>query len=214
MTGVMQSRNGHRRAAKMAAWLFIACITVAVLACSSGGDHPDSNNGDATAKPVDGTPATAGKSWAGKDPAPVLPGGLTWFNVTKPLTLQELKGKVVLLDFWTLGCINCQQIIPDLHRLETEFGDALEVIGVHSGKYSTEHDDASIRDAIMRYNLDHPVVNDPDFRVWDAFGANAWPTLVLIDPAGNLVGGHAGEGVYDLFQPIVASLVKEFDAKG
>jgi DNA-binding beta-propeller fold protein YncE len=199
----------------MAVWLFLACIVVAVMACSSGGSHPPSNGNDQPgAQSVDGTPATAAKSWAGKDPAPAIPGGLTWFNVAKPLTLQELKGKVVLLDFWTLGCINCQQIIPDLHRLETEFGSALEVIGVHSGKYSTEHDDASIRDAIMRYNLDHPVVNDPDFTVWDTFGANAWPTLVLIDPAGNLVGGHAGEGVYDLFQPIVASLVKEFDAKG
>lgn len=210
----MQSRNGLSRLGKLTAWLVIACVMVTVLACSSGGNHPDSTNGSGSAKPVDGTPATAEKSWAGKDPAPAIPGGLTWFNVAKPLTLQELKGKVVLLDFWTLGCINCQQIIPDLHRLEAEFGDALEVIGVHSGKYSTEHDDASIRDAIMRFNLDHPVVNDPDFTVWDTFGANAWPTLVLIDPAGNLVGGHAGEGVYDLFQPIVASLVKEFDAKG
>jgi DNA-binding beta-propeller fold protein YncE len=213
MKDVMQSHLGQQRALRMAAWLFVACIMASVMACSGGGQHA-TNGGDADGRSaVDGTPATAKKSWAGKDPAPAIPGGLTWFNVAKPLTLQELKGKVVLLDFWTLGCINCQQIIPDLHRLETEFGDALVVIGVHSGKYSTEHDDASIRDAIKRYNLDHPVVNDPDFAVWNTFGANAWPTLVLIDPAGNLVGGHAGEGVYDLFQPIVSSLVQEFDAK-
>jgi sugar lactone lactonase YvrE/thiol-disulfide isomerase/thioredoxin len=128
--------------------------------------------------------------------------------------MSELKGKVVLLDFWTLGCINCQHIIPDLKRLEAEFGEALVVIGVHSGKYSTEHDDESIREAISRYGLHHPVVNDPGFAVWRTFGAQAWPTLVLIDPAGNLVGGHAGEGVYPLFQPIVQSLVREFDAKG
>ena len=139
---------------------------------------------------------------------------MTWFNVEKPLTLAELKGKVVLLDFWTLGCINCQHIIPDLKKLESEFGDALVVIGVHSGKYSTEHDDDSIREAIQRYGLEHPVLNDPDFKVWETFGASAWPTLVVVDPAGNLAGGHAGEGVYPLFQPIVASLVEEFGAKG
>ncbi|MEP7215910.1 MAG: hypothetical protein ABI782_06620, partial [Anaerolineaceae bacterium] len=107
-----------------------------------------------------------------------------------------------------------QHIIPDLKKLEAEFGDALVVIGVHSGKYSTEHDDESIREAIQRYGLEHPVLNDPEFKVWETFGASAWPTIVLIDPAGNLVGGHAGEGVYPLFQPIVSSLVEEFGAKG
>ncbi|MGI8926037.1 MAG: thioredoxin-like domain-containing protein [Tepidiformaceae bacterium] len=165
------------------------------------------------AGPSDATPPAA-RSWAGSDPSPEFPGGLTWFNVSAPPTIAGLRGKVVLLDFWTLGCINCQHIIPDLKRLEGEFGDALVVIGVHSGKYDTEHDDESIRAAVKRYGLEHAVVNDPDFAVWRRFGATAWPTLVLIDPAGNLVGGHAGEGVYPLFQPILASLVAEFEAKG
>ena len=158
--------------------------------------------------------AAAGKSWAGTDPAPPFPEGLTWFNVREPQNLEGLRGKVVLLDFWTLGCINCQHIIPDLKQLEEEFGDALVVIGVHSGKYATEHDDESIREAVSRYGLVHPVVNDPDFVFWQRYGANAWPTLVIIDPAGNLVGYHAGEGIYPLFQPIVASLVTEFEDKG
>ncbi len=187
-----------------------ALVTVFLMACSSG--HPSS--GASTSNGGGSSGAGAQKSWAGKDPAPAIPGGLTWFNVEHPLSLADLKGKVVLLDFWTLGCINCQHIIPDLKRLEDEFQDSFVVVGVHSGKYSTEHDDASVREAIQRFGLTHPVVNDPDFAVWNAFGANAWPTLVLIDPAGNLVGAHAGEGVYSLFQPIVSSLVKEFDAKG
>jgi sugar lactone lactonase YvrE len=159
-------------------------------------------------------PSQQPRSWAGSDPAPPFPDGLAWFNVRSPLTLRDLRGKVVVLDFWTLGCINCQHIIPDLKRLEAEFGDALAVIGVHSGKYDTEHDDTSIREAIRRYGLEHPVVNDPDFIFWRRFGARAWPTLVIIDPAGNLVGYHAGEGVYPLFQPILASLVAEFEAAG
>ncbi len=157
---------------------------------------------------------TERRSWAGKDPSPPIPGDVTWFNVQRPLTLEELKGRVVLLDFWTLGCINCQHIVPDLKALEEEFGDRLLVIGVHSGKYATEHDDESVLEAVRRFGIEHPVINDPDFAVWNTFGANAWPTLVLIDPAGNLVGGHAGEGVYPLFQPIIASLVEEFGEKG
>jgi DNA-binding beta-propeller fold protein YncE len=134
-------------------------------------------------------------------------------NVSQPLTMASLRGKMVLLDFWTLGCINCQHIIPDLERLEQEFPDSLAIVGVHSGKYSTEHDNASIEEAIRRFGIMHAVVNDPDFAVWNTFGARAWPTLVLIDPAGNLVGGHAGEGVYDLFQPILESLESEFAEK-
>lgn len=195
------------------AWLFtiMAVCMIAILAACSGGSSDSSRRVPGGTEVADSSPR---QSWAGKDPSPPIPTGVTWFNVPKPLTLDQLKGRVVLLDFWTLGCINCQHIIPDLKRLEAEFGDSLVVIGVHSGKYATEHDDDSIRDAIKRYGLEHPVINDPDFAVWNAFGANAWPTLVLIDPAGNLVGGHAGEGVYSLFQPILSSLRDEFTANG
>jgi thiol-disulfide isomerase/thioredoxin len=147
-------------------------------------------------------------------PAPDFPPGHTWFNVERPINIESLRGKAVLLDFWTAGCINCQHIIPDLKRLEAEFEDSLVVIGVHSGKYEREHEDAAVRQAIGRYGIEHPVVNDPDFVIWRTFGARAWPTVVLIDPAGNLVGGHAGEGVYPLFQPILTAMLEEFEAKG
>ncbi|MEO8538900.1 MAG: thioredoxin-like domain-containing protein [bacterium] len=189
--------------------IIVLCMFLFAVGCSSGGSNSPKPAGGA-----DVASTSPKKSWAGKDPAPAIPTGVTWFNVQKPLTLAELKGRIVLLDFWTLGCINCQHIIPDLKQLEAEFGDSLVVIGVHSGKYATEHDDDSIREAIKRYGLEHPVLNDPDFAVWNAFGANAWPTLVLIDPAGNLVGGHAGEGVYPLFEPIIKSLSEEFSANG
>ena len=147
-------------------------------------------------------------------PAPEFPGGHTWFNVSEPLSLSDLRGKVVLLDFWTSGCINCQHIIPDLMRLEEEFADELVIIGVHSGKYDREQEDASVRQSILRFGLQHAVVNDPDFVIWSTYGVNAWPTLVLIDPAGNVVGGRSGEGIYPVFQPAVAALVEEFDARG
>jgi len=211
----VRSNRGQRwrRPARISIWLTAVVVGVVFVACSGGGGSAGNSPGD-SAPSASGTPASPGKSWAGKDPAPDFPQGVTWFNVERPLTLADLKGKVVLLDFWTLGCINCQHIIPDLKRLEAEFGDALAVVGVHSGKYAAEHDDESIREAIGKYGLHHAVVNDPDFVIWKSFGANAWPTTVLVDPAGKLVGGHAGEGIYPLFQPIVDSLVKEFEAKG
>ena len=193
--------------------LLLVVASAALLGACGGDKRPAGGRELGEPAPGQSIPAT-GKSWAGKEPAPPIPTGVTWFNVDQPLTLAALKGKAVLLDFWTLGCINCQHIIPDLKRLEAEFGDALVIIGVHSGKYSTEHDDDSIREAVRRFGLQHAVVNDPDFEVWRAFGASAWPTLVLIDPAGNLVGGHAGEGVYPLFQPIIGSLLAEFEARG
>lgn len=193
----------------MVLWTGIAAALV-TGACFGGGggssSQPDGVDNVASEQPR--------KSWAGTEPSPAIPGGVTWFNVQRPLTLEELKGRVVLLDFWTLGCINCQHIVPDLKALESEFGDRLLVIGVHSGKYATEHEDESVLEAVRRLGIEHPVINDPDFAVWNTFGANAWPTLVLIDPAGNLVGGHAGEGVYPLFQPIIASLIEEFGGKG
>ena len=144
--------------------------------------------------------------------APEFPGGHTWFNVASPLTLEQLRGKVILLDFWTSGCINCQQIVPDLDRLEEEFGHALLVIGVHSGKYDREQEDASVKQSTVRYGLTHPVVNDPDFIIWSLYDANAWPTLVLVDPNGRIVGRRAGEGVYDAFQPTIDDLIADFDA--
>ena len=154
------------------------------------------------------------QSYAGDSPAPEFPEGLDWLNTSEPLTLSQFRGKLVLLDFWTYGCINCIHILPDLARLEDEFADELVVIGVHSAKFVNESATDNIRQIILRYDIAHPVVNDSDFEVWRAWGANAWPTTVLVDPAGNVVGGHSGEGVYDVVAPVIASLVDEFADRG
>ena len=183
----------------------VALGALVAAACGSGGDGGESAAGSPTTEAEGETP-----SYAGTQPAPEFAPGLTWFNVQAPLTLAELRGKIVLLDFWTQGCINCQHIIPDLKRLEAEYGDQLVVIGVHSGKYSEEQDDAAVQEAIDRFQLEHPVVNDPDFIVWRNWGARAWPTIALIDPAGNVVGVRAGEGVYAAVEPVIAGLANEF----
>ncbi len=117
---------------------------------------------------------------------------------------------MVLLDFWTYGCINCQHIIPDLRRLEQEYPDELVVIGVHSAKFSTEKDSLKIREAILKFGINHPVINDADYTLWDAYAVRAWPTVVLITPAGKVVGQHAGEGIYQVVKPYLDTLLSEY----
>jgi DNA-binding beta-propeller fold protein YncE len=151
--------------------------------------------------------------YAGVVPAPEFP-ALDWLNTDHPLSTGDLRGKVVVLDFWTYGCINCMHVIPDLKRLEAKYADELVVIGVHSAKFKHERDTDNIRQIILRYELEHPVVNDRDFVLWQAYGVRAWPTLAVVDPAGNVVGRHSGEGIYELFDQIIGGLVAEFDARG
>ncbi len=153
------------------------------------------------------------RSFAGTVRAPEFP-PLEWLNTDRPLSLADLKGKVVLLDFWTYGCINCMHIIPDLKRLEEKYGDALVVIGVHSAKFRNEGETDNLRQIILRYELEHPVANDRDFLVWRAYGVRAWPTLVLIDPEGRVVGKHAGEQVFEPFDRAIGGLIREFEADG
>lgn len=148
-----------------------------------------------------------------KEMAPEFPSGLTWLN-SQPLKLSDLHGKVVLLDFWTYCCINCMHIIPDLKRLETKYKDELVVIGVHSAKFENEKLTRNIKEAILRYDIRHPVINDNNFKVWNEYNAQAWPTLVLIDPTGYIVSKSSGEGVYDAFDSQIASVIKEFDSRG
>jgi len=204
--------------------LLLAIMALAAAACSGTEDAgPTTTSDPATpagslesAAPAETKDADPGEavSYAGTTPAPEFPEGLDWLNTDTPLTLESLRGKVVLLDFWTYGCINCIHIIPDLERLEAEYADELVVIGVHSAKFVNESATENIRQVILRYDLEHPVVNDRDFEIWRTWGVNAWPTVVLIDPAGNVVGGDSGEGVYAKVAPIMESLVAEFAASG
>lgn len=146
--------------------------------------------------------------------APEITGGRGWLNTDKPLTLAALKGKVVLLDFWTYGCINCIHIIPDLKKLEAKYPNELVVIGVHSAKFDNEKETENIRRIILRYEIEHPVYNDADFKVWQSYGVRAWPTQILIDPAGYIIGGVSGEGNYELIDQVVAKAVTEFRKLG
>jgi len=150
----------------------------------------------------------------GRVRAPELEGGRGWLNTDKPLSIAGLRGKVVLLDFWTYGCVNCMHVIPDLKRLEEKYPNELVVIGVHSAKFENEKETENIRRIVLRYGLEHPVVNDADFRIWNAYAVRAWPTQVLIDPAGYVVGQVAGEGNYEVIDRAVGELVAEARKRG
>ena len=146
--------------------------------------------------------------------APELSGGRGWLNTDKPLSLAGLKGKVVLLDFWTYGCINCMHIIPDLKKLEKKYPNELVVIGVHSAKFDNEKDTENIRRIVLRYEIEHPIVNDADFKIWNAYAVNAWPTRYLIDPAGYVIGRLSGEGGYDALDRVIGDTIAEFRRRG
>lgn len=146
--------------------------------------------------------------------APEITGGRGWLNTDKPLSLAGLKGKVVLLDFWTYGCINCIHIIPDLKKLEEKYANQLVVIGVHSAKFQNEKETENIRRIILRYEIEHPVYNDSEYAVWQSYGVRAWPTQVLIDPAGYIIGGVSGEGNYEIIDQAIAKTIEDFRKRG
>jgi thiol-disulfide isomerase/thioredoxin len=147
--------------------------------------------------------------------APELPQDFPWLNCDRPLPLSALRGKVVLLEFWTAGCINCWHILPDLKYLEQKYADRLTVIGVHSAKFEHEQAISTIRQAILKHDITHPVLVDQNFYIWDQYAVKAWPTVMVIDPLGYVIGYVAGEGhradldrlIGQLDAPVANSLV-------
>src|SRR5262249_24136275 len=132
----------------------------------------------------------------------------SWPTTSGPIRLRDLRGKVVVLDFWTLCCINCIHTLPDLAKLEKKYANQLVVVGVHSAKFDNEKNSESIRKAILRYEINHPVVNDANMRIWRTYGVNSWPTLCLIDPEGYAIGMASGEGLGEALDNAIAKLIK------
>ncbi|WP_437187911.1 thioredoxin-like domain-containing protein [Planctomicrobium sp. SH668] len=149
----------------------------------------------------------------GRFPAPSLDGGTEWLNTSGPISLQDLRGKIVLLDFWTYCCINCIHVLPDLKYLEQKYPNELVVIGVHSAKFENEKESENIRDAIMRYEIEHPVLNDSNMAVARKYEFSSWPSFVVIDPEGNFVGKVAGEGNRELLDQVFTKMIAFHRAK-
>ncbi len=146
--------------------------------------------------------------------APDLTGGVAWINTSGPLSLDDLKGKFVLLDFWTYCCINCMHILPELKKLEQRFPNELVVIGVHSAKFETEEDSQNITDAVLRYDIEHPVVNDSRHAIWQDYQVESWPSLRVIDPEGYLVAGDSGEVTFEVLEAFLNRYLPYYRRKG
>jgi thiol-disulfide isomerase/thioredoxin len=141
--------------------------------------------------------------------------GRNWLNTGgKSLDLEALRGKIVLLDFWTFCCINCLHVLDELRPLEEKFSDVLVTVGVHSPKFEHEADPVALAAAVERYEIHHPVLDDPELETWKAYTARAWPTLVVIDPEGYIVAHLSGEGHADGLAVLIPELIAEHEARG
>jgi thiol-disulfide isomerase/thioredoxin/sugar lactone lactonase YvrE len=140
--------------------------------------------------------------------------GRGWLNTDGPVALRDLRGRFVLLDFWTFCCVNCLHVLDELRPVEKRYADELVVIGVHSPKFVHEADPVALAAAVERYSVHHPVLDDPELVTWQAYTARAWPTLVLIDPEGYVVAQYAGEGHAHAIDALLAELVAEHRERG
>jgi thiol-disulfide isomerase/thioredoxin len=169
---------------------------------------------DAPAEDAKPDPTATGHPFKLRRKAPSLDGGAAWINTAGPIELKQLRGKFVLLDFWTYCCINCMHILPVLKKLEHTYPDNLVVIGVHSAKFETERDSKNITDAVLRYEVEHPVINDNEHNLWDKFGVQSWPSLLLIDPEGYVVGQSSGEIEFEALDAIIKKAIPYYRKKG
>ena len=133
-----------------------------------------------------------------------------WLNTNRPLRLADLRGRVVLLDMWTFGCINCRNVIPSLRDWHTKYADqGLVVIGNHFPEFDYERDLGNLKDALQRLNIPYAVAQDNDGSTWQAYRARYWPSLFLIDKRGHLRYTHMGEGAYGETEQAIRDLLKE-----
>jgi thiol-disulfide isomerase/thioredoxin len=142
-------------------------------------------------------------------PAPELHNE-TWLNTDQPLRLADLQGKVVLLEMWTFGCINCQHVIPSIRSWHQTYADqGLVVIGNHYPEFSYEADLDNLKAALVELDIPYPVAVDNDRETWSAYNNRYWPTLYLIDKQGNIRYTHIGEGAYQETETAIQTLLAE-----
>ncbi|MCW2680276.1 MAG: repeat containing protein [Frankiales bacterium] len=147
--------------------------------------------------------------------APELVGAGGWINTGgTSYGIGDFRGRILVLDFWTFCCVNCLHVLDELRPLEQRFADVLDVVGVHSPKFAHEADHDALLAAVERYEVHHPVLDDPDLTTWSQYAVRAWPTLCVIDPEGYLVHVASGEGHGEGLSRLVEQLVEEHEAKG
>ncbi len=154
----------------------------------------------------------AGLRFRGEVRAPDFPAGLDWINSDRPLHLKDLQGRIVILHFWTFCCINCMHALAQLQEIEQAYPEEVTVISVHSPKFPTERFTESVRDAVLRYGISHPVVNDRSMYLWQQYAVRAWPTIVFIDPESRVIMRHEGEINPQTAIKLLHEMINDFEA--
>jgi thiol-disulfide isomerase/thioredoxin len=179
--------------------LSIAAVASSAAAIGSLVAGPAAGN----AAGPDANPANIG------NPAPEFTGIDKWLN-SDPLTMQQLRGKVVLVDFWTYTCINCIHVLPYVKTWNEKYKDqGLVVVGVHTPEYSFERDTDNLQKAIKRFGITYPVAQDNHYQTWSAYDNQYWPAFYLVDKKGHVVYTHFGEGDYDQTEAKIKALLAE-----
>lgn len=181
------------RSLAAAASLAAACLTSTAIPCISGEAARDTTAPFAVA--------------AVQSTAPNFAGISNWFN-SAPLNIADLRGKVVLVDFWTYGCVNCINTLPHVTQLYAKYKDrGLVVVGVHTPEFPFERSASNVQAALKRHGITYPVAQDNDSQTWNAYRNQYWPAQYIVDQSGKIVFQHDGEGQYEQIDRTIARLL-------
>jgi thiol-disulfide isomerase/thioredoxin len=184
---------------KRSLWAVIGLIALLLFGCASRSTTPEQSDSD----------MQKFASLPDLGPAPELTNDI-WLNVESPLRLADLRGKVVIVEMWTFGCINCQNVMPSLKEWHGKYKEqGLVIIGNHYPEFSYEGDLDNLKDAIARYDIQYAVAQDNDGATWQAYRNHYWPTLYLIDKQGHIRYVHIGEGRYKETEENIKALLAE-----
>ena len=206
----MKAIDMHRQSIIFVSLLLI--LTVAIVAVGyATGRGPFAVVSAGISRLTSGGQMIGSPSMTEETKAPVAPEILSgqWIN-SEPLTLKSLRGRVVLIEFWTFACYNCRNTLPSLKKWDTQYRDkGLTIIGVHTPELDFERDINQLRREVAGLGIKYPIVTDQDYSTWKAYGVEAWPTLFVLDKEGRVRWSHVGEGYYDETEDVIKKLLAE-----
>lgn len=191
--------------------LAVAASLLTVIGQTQRSENFRASNAGAAQSRVDDKPDTRRDVLIAADRAPKAPALAegAWIN-SQPLSLENLHGRVVLVDFWTFGCYNCRNTLPTLKAFDERYRNkGLTIVGVHSPESDYEKNVVNLRKSVQRLGIRYPVVTDNDYKTWNAYNVGAWPTVIILDKQGRIRFTHIGEGMYEEQERVIKKLLAE-----
>jgi thiol-disulfide isomerase/thioredoxin len=191
--------------------LAVAASLLTVIGQTQRSENSQASNAGAAQSRVDDKPDTRRDVLIAADRAPKAPALAegAWIN-SQPLSLENLRGRVVLVDFWTFGCYNCRNTLPTLKAFDERYRNkGLTIVGVHSPESDYEKNVVNLRKSVQRLGIRYPVVTDNDYKTWNAYNVGAWPTVIILDKQGRIRFTHIGEGMYEEQERVIKKLLAE-----